>query len=873
VRHACTFHNSSIDPVTKQSPHQKFTGDPAPWQMKDFRIFGCPVFVLDKWLQGGDSLPKWKGRCWTGVYVGHSLQHAGNIPLVYNPLTTHVSPQYHLTFDNQFTTVTGSMALLPEKEAECLYKSSDWIFPYAFGDVDDLYLFQDFWTDPSSPVHTSQSTKRIQARNPTRRSRPEHKPILTSRTKPNMESPNNPIQDATNAGEQADAGERADASKQADASEPSDDNTHAEFAQPHLASSSTPYISLMAAPVSAANATYQLMQGLNANLYTAHSTLQTTASPRFESQASPLTECSSIGHRILSYAFTVIDGQSVSLTESDNKQDILTQAQMIKAPDADKFVACQQDEITSLYDLDIMEALPMESLPPRARLLSSIWSYRRKRLPNGVLSKYKSRLCVNGKEQKFGRDYWETYAPVANWSTIRLLLYLSTILNIKTRQVDYTSAFPQADLDVPVYMRIPQRWYVGPDGKLAQHNNPKHNSCTHYLRLKKNLYGCKQTARNWFKKLSEGLQTEDFVQSATDTCLFLRRDCIIVVYVDDCLFFAPQASTIDRIIASLSKTFKIKDEGDVLAFLGVHITRDMLSKTISFTQPGLIDQIIRDIGITFASKGKDTPVDSILHPDTDKPEHIESWNYRSLIGKLNDLANNTRPDISMAMHQCARFCQAPKALYELAVKRIAQYLLATKNNGMILRPNKSFALDMYVDADFAGRWHKEFSHLRESDLSRTGYVVTYCECPVSWASKLQSEIALLTTESEYIALSTATRQLLPLRRILQHIVTHSFVSLSTTDPDSIANPSFKSVISPSRVYKDNTACIVLATMESSFKPRTKHISFKFHHFHDQIHNGSLLITKVESAQNWADIFTKPLGRIKFEHLRRLLLSR
>lgn len=192
---------------------------------------------------------------------------------------------------------------------------------------------------------------------------------------------------------------------------------------------------------------------------------------------------------------------------------------------------------------------------------------------------------------------------------------------------------------------------------------------------------------------------------------------------------------------------------------------------------------------------------------------------------------------------------------------------------MILRPNKSFALDMYVDTDFAGRWHKEFSHLRESDLSRTGYVVTYCECPVSWASKLQSEIALLTTESEYIALSTATRQLLPLRRILQHIVTHSFVSLSTTDPDSIANPSFKSVISPSRVYKDNTACIVLATMESSFKPRTKHISFKFHHFHDQIHNGSLLITKVESAQNWADIFTKPLGRIKFEHLRRLLLSR
>jgi hypothetical protein len=67
-----------------------------------------------------------------------------------------------------------------------------------------------------------------------------------------------------------------------------------------------------------------------------------------------------------------------------------------------------------------------------------------------------------------------------------------------------------------------------------------------------------------------------------------------------------------------------------------------------------------------------------------------------------------------------------------------------------------------VDADFAGRWHKEFSQLRENVLSRTGYVVTFCGCPISWASKLKSEIALSTTESEYIALSAATRELLPL---------------------------------------------------------------------------------------------------------------
>jgi hypothetical protein len=120
----------------------------------------------------------------------------------------------------------------------------------------------------------------------------------------------------------------------------------------------------------------------------------------------------------------------------------------------------------------------------------------------------------------------------------------------------------------------------------------------------------------------------------------------------------------------------------------------------------------------------------------------------------------------MAVHQCTRFCTAPKAIHELAVKRIARYLLATRDKGLLLRPTTSFTLDMYVDADFAGRWHWEFSHLRNSVLSRTGYVLTFCGCPISWSSTLQSEIALSTTESEDIALSSTTRELLPLRRIL-----------------------------------------------------------------------------------------------------------
>jgi len=129
---------------------------------------------------------------------------------------------------------------------------------------------------------------------------------------------------------------------------------------------------------------------------------------------------------------------------------------------------------------------------------------------------------------------------------------------------------------------------VKPDGRLAQHKDPKFQDKDHYLKLKKNLYGCKQAARNWFKKLSEGLLKEGFVQTKTDSCLFMRHDCLIIVYVDDCLFFSPNKSTINSVIASLSTTFKLKDEGDVSAFLGVQINKDRKAKMISFSQPGLI---------------------------------------------------------------------------------------------------------------------------------------------------------------------------------------------------------------------------------------------------------------------------------------------
>lgn len=176
---------------------------------------------------------------------------------------------------------------------------------------------------------------------------------------------------------------------------------------------------------------------------------------------------------------------------------------------------------------------------------------------------------------------------------------------------------------------------------------------------------------------------------------------------------------------------------------------------------------------------------------------------------------------------------------------------------------------MFVDADFAGLWHQEFSDLRDCALSRTGYIITYCGCPVHWASKLQTEVALSTAESEYIALSMATRELLPLRRLVLELHKNSLIN--TPLADHPFSHTITSHLEATQIFEDNASCIVLAYSDGT-KMRTKHISLKWHHFKDQLRAGHITITKIASNLNWADLLTKPLVKIKHETLRKFIMG-
>jgi hypothetical protein len=150
---------------------------------------------------------------------------------------------------------------------------------------------------------------------------------------------------------------------------------------------------------------------------------------------------------------------------------------------------------------------------------------------------------------------------------------------------------------------------------------------------------------------------------------------------------------------------------------------------------------------------------------------------------LTYLQGSTCPEISMAIHQLAHFFQDPRLSHEQATTCLGRYLVHTKDRCIVYEPDKSMGIECYVDTDFAGGWKITTSTDAENIMScTTGFVITYANCPIYWASCLQTEIALSIAKAEYIAMSSALCKVKPLMTLMKE--------LHTIFPVHINKPNF-----------------------------------------------------------------------------------
>ena len=781
------------------SPENIFCGNKTDIDLSIFHPWGCPIFVLDyRGTSTIGKIPKWEPRCRVGIYLGHSPCHAGNVALVLNPRTLHISPQYHVVFDDDFSTVPFMKnGTIPPNWEKLVFASSE------IATDEDFDLAMN-WSRDEYDEDKSDIEDKVSNSTEEEISSPEDvvNPLLMP-TVPDLDALTLRRSKRT----------RKPTSKVKELKEKGVKGFSNFFSKYCVFSSSF----------------------MNSKIY----------------QSNPQTYLQKMIYhsQMLNSNF---DGSlngidSMVLMADSSSNDVFTFKQMMEQEDRIDFLQAMLKEVDDHETRQHWSVVERNKLPPGTKTIMAIWSFKRKRFPDGRIMKHKARLCAHGGMQRWGENYWETYSPVVNWLSVRLLLSISIIHKLHTRSIDFVLAFPQAKLEENIYMEMP----IGMD------YGDSSDKRKYVLKLEKNLYGLKQASYNFWQLLSKGLVDRGFVPSKIDPCVFLRPDAIIVCYVDDCIAFCKSPEIGDEIVKSLKEgkeNFVLTDEGSLERYLGMDILKK--DNHVEIVQKHLIERILTLLEIGEGENTRPTPVTKpLLYKDLEGLGRKCKWNYRQAIGMLNYLQNSTRPDISMATHQCARFCNQPMQSHERAVKRIGRYLKGNKNRGINFQPDVTKGIECFVDADFAGGWNKLDSENPENCYSRTGFFIKYCGCPILWRSALQTEISLSTAESEYIALSSALREVIPMIRLSEEI-------------EEIFKIETRKVKLHCKVFEDNESCIKIAT-QNKFTPRTKHIALKYHHFKKYISENpdKISIHSIHTKEQIADALTKPLDENCFSYLR------
>ena len=741
-------------------------------------------------LDPNEHTPKWDPRSSLRIFVGFSAHHARNVAMVLNPYTGLVSPQYHVVFDDHFQTLSGLRGTeIPES----------WKILCKYNSTDPEATDKRF-TLPSEIVESGgdDSVPSVEDSSIGEPIQPLTKSFVNLKT----------------------SGLRRSERVRNQAS------SYFNFINPFHFDTS---VFLTESRKSLLN----IIQNDDASApmhYTAF----------FSAAALKCEEVSVLFDGTLNKVHEFVFAANQQQNETYTFKDAMLQ------DDASDFIKAMLKEISDHESNSHWTMMRRSSLPRNAKTILSIWSFKRKRSPAGELLKHKARLCAHGGMQKWGENYWETYSPTVSWMSVRALLAVGIIHDLSTSTVDFTLAFPQVDLDIDVFMELPIGC-VGPNGDRKGY----------VLKLNKSLYGLKQASHNWFNYLGEALSNRGFIQSQVDKCVWFKEGIVLLQYVDDLLIVGINDETVanfKKILAEGKENFVFTDGGPLEAYLGVEVSKPN-NGSFELKQSFLIEKIIKTIiGDEEILHETNIPAaKELLHKDPDGPERKHDFNYRQAVGMLTYLQGTTRPDISMAVHQCARFSSNPKRSHERAIIKIIRYLKGTKDKGIFISPDKTKGIECFVDASFASGWRPDHPHDASNVLSRTGYLIYYAGCPIHWSSKMQSEIALSTAESEYIALSQAMRETIPFMRFM--------TELDIIFPIYLPKPKLFC-----KIFEDNEACISMAT-SLKFTPRTKHLALKYHHFRSWVHKGFLEVVHVPTTEQLADTLTKPLEYQLFKKFR------
>jgi hypothetical protein len=459
----------------------------------------------------------------------------------------------------------------------------------------------------------------------------------------------------------------------------------------------------------------------------------------------------------------------------------------------------------------------------------------------GTVERYKARLVIKGFKQVEGVDYTETFAPVAKFSTIRLMMAVAAYRDLEIHQMDFSTAFLNGDLTEEIYMYGPENTEVA--GKV--------------LLLLKSLYGLKQAPRCWNHKIDTYLRNEGFSRCHTDNCLYVKEGFYVLLYVDDILLFTSDQDALKKVKENLMASFEMHELGELEFIVGIRVKRDRTQRKIYLDQSAYCERVLQKFGYDKAN-AVNTPIIKRLVKSEDVDD--SEFPYRSVVGSLMYLMVGTRPDIAFAVSELSRCLDSPTKAHISAAKHVLRYLAGTRDFKLSFDGHVPLQPVAYADADYA------------NDLmtrrSTSGYVLKMCDAPVVWKSKIQPVVALSTTEAEYYSASFCCQEICWVKECLAEIAIDYETTILQAHQEhvDVVNTHPKP---PIILHEDNQACIAIANNPEKHA-RTKHIEVKYHFIRDLVENGVVKLQYCNTKVQIADLLTKPLPVGDFVKLRNLL---
>ena len=458
VTYAVHLHNNTPSMETGLAPLEVWARTKSTHSaLRNTHPRGCPVYILNPTLQDGQKIPKWQPRSRVGQNMGVSPLHASSVCLVRNLVTGRVSPQFHVVYDDNYETVHSDEDSQPLLWEEMLSTSA---FRSDYDPESEVPDLHDEWMDPE------ELRKRVDERNKEIEQRGSRvdihedniiKPILTRDhivLDPNGTSTSTIV-------------------KEKGRKEPDDIFTPRKSSRRKKSPERLNYDKLGGSYTNGMAMRMAKKLEIDEGFFTllmAHMT--DTEYGAFDNL--PVDALTRGMHMMKGFKSGIPD------------PDTPTMAEAMRGPHREDFLEAMQNEISELEAHKTWTEMNRSALPAGANVLPSTWAYKVKRYPDGRLRKFKSRFVARGDKQIEGVDYGEKYAPVVSWTTVRTMMTLAIHSGWKTRQVDFSNAFVQENLEEEVYLALPP-------GFTASDGSRKDT----VLKLNKSLYGLVQTPRAW----------------------------------------------------------------------------------------------------------------------------------------------------------------------------------------------------------------------------------------------------------------------------------------------------------------------------------------------------------------------------------------